>query len=81
MTALGILLLVAGAILTWGVEAVVDDVDLVAVGYILMAGGMLALVVAAVRGASWMSMSTSKVRSERHVSDDGRHVVEEHRTA
>ncbi len=78
MAAIGVLLLVVGAIVAFGVEVVVDDFDLVAVGYILMAGGGLALLIAAIRGAGWMSMSNSRVRSERHVSADGHHVVEEH---
>jgi hypothetical protein len=77
--ALGILLLVAGAILTFGVDQAVDGADLAMIGYILMAGGALSLLVAAIQGAGWLSMSNRNVHSERHVSSDGQHVVEETR--
>lgn len=78
---LGILLIVAGAILTFAVETAAEGVDLQTIGWILMAGGALALVAAAIQGAGWMSMSTNRMRTERHVSADGRHAVEESRTA
>lgn len=81
LVGLGILLIVAGAVLGFAVDAAVDNVDLVAVGWILMGGGALALVIAALRGASWMSMSNRRYTHERHVSDDGQHVVEESRVA
>ncbi len=79
--ALGIILLVAGAILTFAVDRQADGVDLAAIGWILMAGGGLALLVATIQGAGWLSMTKSRVRAERHVSGDGRHVVEETKTA
>ena len=75
--ALGIILLVAGAILTFAVDEAVDGADLAAIGWILMAGGGLALIIAMIQGAGWMSMGTSRRRHERYVSDDGQHVVEE----
>jgi hypothetical protein len=77
----GILLIVAGAVVTFAIDTAVEGVDLQALGYILMAGGGLALVAAAIKGAGWMSMSNSEMRSERHVSSDGRHYVEETRTS
>jgi hypothetical protein len=80
MAALGIFLIVAGAIIVWGVEAVVEGFDLQAIGYILMVGGVIALVVAAIRGAGWMSMGNRKMRSERVASPDGTHVVEQTET-
>lgn len=80
MAALGILLVVVGAIVAFGIDVVADGFDLQAIGYILMAGGAIALLVAAIRGAGWMSMSNSSMRSERHVSSDGQHVVEETET-
>lgn len=52
LSAAGILLLVAGAILTFAVDRDVEGVDLQLVGWILMAGGGLALVTAIVRGAA-----------------------------
>lgn len=75
--ALGIILLVAGAIITFAIDRTAEGVDLAAIGWIMMAGGGLALLVAGIKGAGWMSMTSSRMRSERHVSDDGRHVVEE----
>ena len=77
MLELGIILLVLGAIIAFAIDAAVDGLDLVAIGYILMAAGAFSLLVAAIRGVGFMSMGTRKVRSERHVSPDGQHVVEE----
>lgn len=77
----GILLLVAGAIVTFAVDAAADGVDLEAIGYILMAGGALALLAAAITGAGFMSMGRTRMHTERHMSDDGRHYVEETHTA
>jgi hypothetical protein len=79
--ALGILLITAGAILTFAVNDAVDGVNLETIGWILMGGGLLALLVAAVAGAGWMASSRSKFVTERHVSDDGHHYVEESRSA
>ena len=75
--ALGIVLLVAGAILTFAVERSADDVDIVAVGWILMAGGGLALLVAMIQAAGRVSVQGTHVHTERHASEDGRHQVEE----
>jgi hypothetical protein len=80
MAALGIFLIIAGAIVVWGVEAVVEGFDLQAIGYILMAGGAIALLVAAVRAAGWMSMNNRKMRTERVASPDGTHFVEQTET-
>jgi len=77
---LGILLMVAGAVLVWAVEKSVDGLDLQAIGWIMIGGGALALLVAAIRGAGWMSLNKTAVRTERHVSGDGDHLVEETRT-
>lgn len=71
MGGLSILLIALGAILAFAVNAAVDNVNIVAVGIILMVVGAIGLVVSLVRG------SFSGFRSERHVSADGRHVVEE----
>jgi hypothetical protein len=79
--ALGIILLVAGAIITFAVDRQAEGVDLAAIGWIMMAGGALSLVVAIVQGAGWMSMNKTKMHSEKHVSSDGRHQVEETFTA
>ncbi len=75
--ALGIILIVAGAVIAFGINSAVDSVDLVAIGYIMMGGGVLSLIVAAIQGAGFMSMRNNKFRSERHASPDGQHVVQE----
>lgn len=80
LVVLGIILLAVGALVTFAIDAAVDGVDLIAVGYILMGAGVLALIAAAIKGAGFMSMGNNKMRSERHVSPDGNHVVEETET-
>jgi Domain of unknown function (DUF6458) len=80
MAALGIILIVAGAIVSFAIDRAVDGVDLVVLGYILMAGGALALIAAAVRGALWKSSSNTDIHTERHMSPDGQHYVEETRS-
>ncbi len=77
LVALGIILFIAGAIVAFAIDSAVEGVDLVALGYILMAGGGIALLAAVIQGAGWMSMNNRKVRSEQHVSPDGNHVVSE----
>jgi hypothetical protein len=83
--ALGIILLVAGAILTFAIDRQADGVDLAAIGWIMMAGGGLSLLVALIQGAGWLSMNntrnTTEVHTERHASADGRHYVEDTHTA
>ena len=82
--ALGIILLVGGAILTFAVDRQAESVDLAAIGWIMMAGGALSLLVALIQGAGWMSMKNrndTAIHTERHVSSDGRHYVEESHTA
>jgi hypothetical protein len=74
---LGIILIVAGAIITFAIEREADGVDIRAIGWIMMAGGALALLVALIQGAGWMSARKTDFHTERHVSDDGRHVIEE----
>lgn len=77
MVVLGVLLIVIGAIISFAIDTAVDGVDLEVLGYIVMAGGVLALVAGAIQGAGMMSMGRNRMRSERHVSPDGNHVVEE----
>lgn len=59
LTMLGILLLVAGAILTFAVDRQAEGVDLQAVGWILMGGGGLSLFAAAVRAAGFAPGSST----------------------
>ncbi len=80
LVGLGIMLLVAGAIVSFAIDTAVDGVDLLAVGYILMGAGALALIAAAIQGAGFLSMRNNAMRHERHVSPDGKHVVEETET-
>jgi hypothetical protein len=75
--ALGIILLVAGAIITFAVDREAEGFDLHTVGWILMAGGALSLLIALIQGAGWMSARRTHAVSERHVSSDGGTVVEE----
>ncbi|HUF98608.1 MAG TPA: DUF6458 family protein [Ilumatobacter sp.] len=74
---LGIILIVAGAIITFAIEREAEGFDIRAIGWIMMAGGALSLLVAMIQGAGWMSARQSKFHTERHVTDDGRHLVEE----
>lgn len=71
MTALGLLLFAAGAIMRFAIAYSVDGVDLSVIGVILMAVGAVAFIVG-------LFKPSSHTVSERHVSADGRHVVEEH---
>ena len=75
--ALGILLIVAGAIITFAIDRSADGVDLVAIGWIMMAGGGLSLLVALIQGAGWMSTKNARFHTERHMTADGQHFVEE----
>jgi hypothetical protein len=76
MGVISILLIAAGAILKFAVEGNNDDVDLGTVGVILMVVGAIGLIVSLLRG-SVMGFSSTR---ERHVSPDGRTVVEHDRT-
>jgi hypothetical protein len=75
--ALGIILLVAGAIITFAIDREAEGFDLNALGWILMAGGGLALLVALIQGMGWMSARRTHAHTERHVSADGGHYVED----
>lgn len=56
-TLLGIVLLVTGASLTFAVDRQDEGVDVQLVGWILMAGGALALLIATIRAAGLMAPS------------------------
>lgn len=74
MGALSLLLIAAGAVLTFAVDAAVEGVDVAVLGIILMAVGVIGLIGhLATRG----SLGGGAWRAERHISPDGRHVVEE----
>lgn len=79
---LGIILLVVGGVLAFAIQDSVEQIDLVMVGWILIAGGVLSIVIGAVQGLGWMTArrGNTAMRTERHMSDDGQHYVEETRT-
>jgi hypothetical protein len=76
---LGILLLVAGAIVTFAVDRQAEGFDLNALGWILMAGGGLCLIVSLFTSAAWWSNRGSRIHTERHASNDGGAYVEDTR--
>jgi hypothetical protein len=76
---LGVILLVLGGILAFAVNESLEGIDLVMVGWILIAGGVLSLVIGAIQGLGWMTARRTQMRTERHMSDDGQHYVEETR--
>lgn len=77
MGALSLLLLAVGAVLTFAVsQDSAGGVDLGVVGIILMAVGVVGVVTTLFTG-TFTSFTT---RTERAVSADGRHVVEEQQT-
>jgi hypothetical protein len=77
MGALSILFIAAGAILTWAVTDNSTGFDLHAIGIILLVVGIVGLIASLVRG-SFLGFSTTR---ERHVSTDGRTVVESERAS
>ena len=76
MGALSILLIAAGAILTWAVQDNSTGFDLHTIGIILLIVGIVGLIASLARG-SFMGFHSTR---ERHISDDGRTVVEHERT-
>ena len=77
MGALSILLIAAGAILTWAVQDNSTGFDLHTIGIILLVVGIVGLIASLARGTM---MGFRSVR-ESHVSGDGRTVVETECTA
>jgi hypothetical protein len=75
MGALSILLIAAGAILTWAVTDNSTGFDLHMIGIILLVVGIVGLLASLVRGSF---LGFRSVR-ESHVSSDGRTVVEQER--
>ena len=77
MGALSILLIAAGAILTWAVKDNSTGFDLRTIGIILLVVGAIGLIASLMRG-SFVGFRSTR---ERHVSSDGRTVVENERTS
>ena len=76
MGALSVLLIAAGAVLTFAIETDADGVNLDVVGIILMVVGAIGLIASILRGSMLGFTSTR----ERRVSPDGRTIVERDRT-
>ena len=72
----GIVLVIAGAILAFAVDRTAEGIDLEVAGWILMAGGGLSLLVAAITGAMKQSRITQAARIEQESPAAG-HVVSE----
>ena len=77
MGALSLLLIAAGAILTWAVTDNSTGFDLHTIGIILLVVGAVGLVASLVSG-TFIGFRTTK---ESHVSSDGRTVVESERVS
>jgi hypothetical protein len=69
--ALGILLLVAGAVITFAIDRQAEGVDLEAIGWILMAAGALSLLVSLFTSAAWWSNRGMRAHTERQVTPTG----------
>ena len=76
MGALSILLIAAGAILTWAVTDTTSGFDLHMIGIILLVVGIVGLIASLMRG-TWFGFRSVR---ESHVAGDGRTVVERERT-
>ena len=63
LTLLGILFLVAGASLTFAVDREVDGLDVQMAGWILLAGGALAMIVAMIRAAGLAAAADREVQT------------------
>ncbi|MFK5582785.1 MULTISPECIES: DUF6458 family protein [unclassified Serinicoccus] len=69
---LGIFLLVVGAILSFAVQDAIDGVNLITVGYILMAAGVLSLLLGLVLNTQ-RTNTTHREIVDRHNDTDVRH--------
>lgn len=77
LVALGIILVIVGAVVSFAMDTAVEGVDLRVLGYIVIGGGVIALVAGTIQGAGYMSMGNRKMKSERSASPDGNHIIEE----
>jgi hypothetical protein len=75
MAAIGLVLLALGAVLRYAITAEANGVDLDMVGLILMATGGVGFLFGLFEG------TFRRNRVERHVSTDGRHVIEENESS
>ena len=75
MGALGVLLFAIGAVLAFALNVAVPELDLEAVGLIMMGVGLVAFIGGVLRDGPFQ-----RTRHERHVSADGHHVLDETNT-
>jgi Zn-dependent protease with chaperone function len=68
-TALSLMLIAAGAILTWAVTATVSGLDITAVGVILMIVGIIGLMISLLFLASFAPFARTRVHTEEVVHD------------
>jgi hypothetical protein len=66
-----LILIAAGAILTWAVNATVSGLDINTVGVILMIVGAIGLVLSLMFWSSWGGVGTSATRRTTTTVDDG----------
>lgn len=71
MTAAGLVLVALGAILRYAITVETSGINLDVVGVILMATGAVGFVLGLFEG------KFRKSRTERHMTSDGRHTIEE----
>ncbi|MCA0292711.1 MAG: DUF6458 family protein [Actinobacteria bacterium] len=76
---LGIFLLVVGAILSFAVRDSIDAVDLTMIGYILMGGGALAVLLSLIMGSRRTAAGGYESRTVSHVDPNTGTRVDEHR--
>ena len=72
----GIVLLAAGAVVSFVVDAQISDADLVTAGWLLMVVGAASVAIGAIRAATWMSAPGDGFDPERQVPTGGRGVEE-----
>jgi Domain of unknown function (DUF6458) len=77
MGVLSLLFIAAGAVMAWAVEDKADGADLHMIGIILLVVGAVGLLASLLTG-SFMGFRSTR---ERHVSSDGRTVVESERVS
>jgi|HigsolmetaAR202D_1030399.scaffolds.fasta_scaffold30401_3 membrane-bound ClpP family serine protease len=77
MGALSVLLIAAGAVLTFAVETEAEGINLNTLGVILMVVGAIGLIASVARG-SMLGFSSTRTR---RMSPDGRTVVEQDRVS
>jgi hypothetical protein len=68
---LGLLLLIAGAIVTFAIERESDDVNLEALGWILMIAGAASMLIGLITWTAWWGSRRTRALHEVHMTADG----------